>query len=168
MRTARLNNGLQVWIRPISSADAWRLQDGLKRLSRETIRRRFLSNKTRFSSTELRYLTEVDGVNHIALVAMSAATGRLAGVARCVRDPEHPDTAEWAIVVGDDLQGQGLGTLLIQALVDDARKVGISRFSATIAGENKAVGRLLNHVTDRFESDRYDHGVREVVVGLAA
>ena len=35
----------------------------------ETIHRRFLGAKPRFSARELRYLTEVDGVDHIALVA---------------------------------------------------------------------------------------------------
>ena len=54
-----------------------------------------------------------------------------------------PTIAEWAIVVGDELQGKGLGTHPHPALVDEAQQVGIHRFSALIAGENRAVGRLL-------------------------
>src|SRR3954454_8988879 len=100
----RLANGQQVWIRPIQPGDAASLQNGLRQLSADTIQRRFLGPKPRFSATELRYLTEVDGVDHIALVAISVLSGRIVAVARCVRLPEDPGTAEWAIVVADPLQ----------------------------------------------------------------
>ena len=168
MLVHRLSDGQQVVIRPISPDDKWRLQEGLKRLSLETVRRRFLAAKPSFSSAELRYLTEVDGVNHIALVAISPTTGSLVASARAVRMPDRPDTAEWAIVVADPLQGKGLGSRLMQALVDEARAAGIHRFSALMAGDNVAVRKLLAHVAERFESDVISHGVREVVVDLAA
>ncbi len=164
MLVHRLANGRQVLIRPIAPDDGWRLQEGLKRLSLETVRRRFLSAKPSFTTAELRYLTEVDGVNHIALVAM--LDGDLVAVARAVRTGD--DTAEWAIVVADHLQGLGLGTFLMQALADAARAVGIHHFSALIAGENRAVARLLAHAPGRYERDVVSAGTREVVLDLAA
>lgn len=160
----RLANGQQMWIRPIEPGDAWRLQEGVRKLSAETIQRRFLGAKPRFTARELRYLTEVDGINHIALVAMSVASGRLVAVARAVRLPDDPATAEWAIVVADPLQALGLGTHLVRALADEAAAQGIRRFTATVAGENEAVMRLLAHVTDRFQASAISRGVREVVV----
>ena len=45
------------------------LEDGLRQLSDESVHRRFLTPKRGFSRTELRYLTEVDGRDHVALVA---------------------------------------------------------------------------------------------------
>jgi hypothetical protein len=39
---------------------------------------------------------------------------------------------------------------------------------AIVAGENVAVARLLGHVADRCARDELHHGVREVVVDLAA
>jgi GNAT superfamily N-acetyltransferase len=164
----RLTNGQQVLIRPIRPDDKWRLQEGLKQLSLETVRRRFLAAKPRFSSSELRYLTEVDGVNHIALVAILVETGQLVASARAVRDPEDPECAEWAIVVADPLQGHGLGTRLMQALVDVARAQGIHRFSALIAGENRAVARLLAHAQAQYLRDEISGGFRHVLVDLAA
>jgi GNAT superfamily N-acetyltransferase len=164
----RLANGQQVLIRAIAPEDKWRLQEGLKQLSLETVRRRFLAAKPSFTSAELRYLTEVDGVNHIALVAISASTGRLVAVARAVRLADEPDCAEWAIVVADELQAQGLGTRLMQALTDAAVAVGIRRFSALVAGENRAVARLLAHAPGRYERDVVSAGTREVVLALAA
>ena len=164
----RLANGQQVWIRPIQPTDAWRLQEGLHKLSEATIQRRFLGIKRHFTSSELRYLTEVDGVDHTALVAISVTSGNLVAVARAVRLTDEPDTAEWAIVVADPLQGLGLGTVLARALVEEARRHGIRRFTATVAGENRAVLSLLHHVTDQFAAGRISKGVREVTVELSA
>src|SRR3954447_18588081 len=155
MHAYRLTDGRQMWIRPIEPGDAWRLQEGLRRLSAETIQRRFLGAKPRFTARELRYLTEVDGVDHISLVAVTVDTGRLVAVARAVRLPEDPESAEWAIVVADPLQAKGLGTALVRALVEQAKAHGIHRFTGTVAGENQAVLRLLRHVTDQFEAGAY-------------
>ena len=168
MLVHRLPTGQQVLIRPIRPDDKWQLQEGLKRLSLETVHRRFLAAKPRFSSAELRYLTEVDGVNHIALVAILVETGRLIASARAVRDPDDPECAEWAIVVADPLQRLGLGTRLMQALVDAAREQGIHRFSALIAGENRAVAKLLEHAHAHYLRDEISGGFRQVTVDMAA
>ena len=163
-----LPDGTQILIRPIQASDKARLSAALERLSRETIQRRFLTAKPKLSSSELRYLTEVDGHDHIALVAvLPAAPDSIVAVARCVRMP-GTDTAEFAIVVGDPLQGRGLGSLLARELATAARAAGIRRFSATMAGENVAVRRLIAHFTETLEHEHVDHGVREVIVRLAA
>jgi GNAT superfamily N-acetyltransferase len=164
-----LHDGTRILLRPIEPGDKGRLSVALGRLSRETIRRRFFAAKPRFSSGELRYLTEVDGRNHIALVALpSDDPESIIAVARCVRLPDTPDTAEFAIVVGDPYQGRGLGSLLARELAGAARAAGIRRFAATMLGDNDAIRRLMGTISTHLELDRIDHGVREVVVDLAA
>ena len=164
-----LPDGTRILIRPIDASDKLRLSVALGRLSERTIRQRFLAAKPRLSAAELRYLTEVDGHDHIALVAvLTDDPESIVAVARCVRFPDAPDTAEFAIVVGDPLQGRGLGSLLARELATAARAAGIRRFSATMAGENVAVRRLIAHFTQTLEHEHVDHGVREVVVKLAA
>jgi RimJ/RimL family protein N-acetyltransferase len=164
-----LPDGTPILIRPIEPTDKARLSVALGRLSDATIHRRFLAAKPRLSTAELRYLTEVDGRGHIALVAFLASDPEsIVAVARCVRMPDEPDTAEFAIVVGDPLQGRGLGSLLARELATVARSSGIRRFSATMAGENVAVRRLIAHFTRTLERDEVSDGVREVVVELAA
>ena len=153
-------------IRPIEPGDKEALVEGLRRLSDESIRRRFLAAKPRFTAAELRYLTEVDGHNHIALVA--ELDGELVAVARCVRLPDRPDTAEMAIVVGDPFQGQGLGRALTLALADAAVAVGIRRFAATMLGDNEAARRLMRTFSRRLEEKRVEGGLREAIVELAA
>jgi RimJ/RimL family protein N-acetyltransferase len=164
-----LPDGTEILLRPIEAADKDRLAVALGRLSQETIRRRFLAAKPRFSSSELRYLTEIDGRNHLALAAFLATdTETIVGVARCVRLPEAPDTAEFAIVVGDALQGRGLGTLMARELATAARAAGIRRFAATMLGDNVAVRRLMGTISAHLELEKIEAGVREVVVDLAA
>jgi len=164
-----LPDGTKILVRPIEAADKARLSVALGRLSRETIRRRFFAAKPRFTTGELRYLTEIDGHNHLALAAFPADDPEtIVGVARCVRLPHRPDTAEFAIVVGDALQGRGLGTLLASELATAARAAGIRRFAASMLGENVAVRRLMGTIAAHLELDRVENGVREVVVDLAA
>jgi acetyltransferase len=164
-----LPDGTRILLRPIEAADKARISAALGRLSQETIRRRFLAAKPTFSTSELRYLTEVDGHNHLALAAVLADDPEaLVGVARCVRLPDAPDTAEFAIVVADAYQGRRLGTLLARELADAARAVGIRRFAATMLSDNTAVRRLMATISAQLQLERLDGGVREVVVDLAA
>ena len=163
-----LSGGTQVLIRHIEPGDKARLEAGLRRLSEETIRRRFLAAKPRFSAAELRYLTEVDGVRHAALVAvLEDDPDTLVAVARYVALPEAPDTAELAVVVGDPFQGQGLGRRLTELLGDEAVAHGIRRFAATMLADNRPAQRLMQTFSRRLQRSGTG-GVRDYVVDLVA
>jgi RimJ/RimL family protein N-acetyltransferase len=163
----QLSDGTRVRIRPVEPGDKPLLEAAMAQLSRESIRRRFLAAKPSLSSAELRYLTEVDGVDHIALVAVPEDDpGRIAAVARCVRLEPGATTAEFAIVVGDRLQGRRLGSTLARALAEAACAVGIRRFTATTLSDNVAVQRLMEALSPRVEQRVQHGGVREVVAEL--
>ena len=157
-----------ILFRHIRPDDKGRLAEGLARMSPESRRRRFLMPKPRFSSSELRYLTEIDGFDHVAIVAVSAEDPDVFyGVARFVRWQDDPEAAEAAIVVADPLQGRGLGRELGRRLADEARERGVKRFTATLLGENVAAHRLFASISGRLEA-RYDHGLEELVADIAA
>jgi acetyltransferase len=153
-------------VRDIRPDDKQLLIDALGHLSQESIHARFLSPKPRLSSRELRYLTEVDGHDHVALLAFDD-DGDLMGVARYIRDLEDPTVAEVGIVVGDHLQGQGVGTRMGLQLADRARAGGIERFSAIMLPENRAALALFGRISARLHSELHD-GVRELVAELRA
>jgi RimJ/RimL family protein N-acetyltransferase len=146
------------------------LEDGLRHLSDESVQRRFLTLKRRFSRAELRYLTEVDGRDHVALVAEypGEPVRRLIAVARFVRLHDDPDAAEAAIVVADDWQRRGLGTLLAEQLAAEARRSGVSRFTATMASDNVPAQKLMRRLTAHLRPVPTGHGVSELVLELAA
>jgi RimJ/RimL family protein N-acetyltransferase len=161
-----LSDGTRVHIRRIRPDDKVALAAGHGALSDESRRLRYLAPKPRLSAAELRYLTEVDEHDHIALVAV--LEGRIVGVARAVRLPDRPDTAEFAIVVGDALQGRGLGGRLALAVADLARAEGIARLTAFVLPGNVAAQRLVERIAGRLESARPIGGMNELSVDLAA
>lgn len=163
-----LRNGTRVLIRHIRPADKAALAESHSKLSDETRRLRYLVPKPRLTSTELRYFTEVDGRDHVALVAtLVDDPGAIVAVGRFVRLADDPLTAEFAIVVADELQGAGLGTELAQRLAGEARLRGVRRFSATILSENVAVRRLLEHISHGLAGGHVG-AVQELVAELAA
>jgi RimJ/RimL family protein N-acetyltransferase len=142
-----LPNGRVTVIRPIRPDDQQRLQASHAGLSPLTRYRRFMTSKPHLSTADAAYLAEIDGLNHYALVATFAEQegnedAPIIGVARFVRMPDDPRTAEFAIVVGDDWQGQGLGRELMGRLVDAAVTLGVERFQATMLADNVAIHRL--------------------------
>ncbi|HEX2232222.1 MAG TPA: GNAT family N-acetyltransferase [Thermoleophilaceae bacterium] len=165
-----LRDGTLILIRPIRYDDKWLLEAELESLSETSVQRRFLAPKPRYTRSELRYLTEVDGWNHMALVAESPIRfgRRILGVARYVRDREDPRKAEVAIEVVDDFQGRGLGTLLVEALGRRARMRGITRFTATMASANIPAQRLFRRLTGQTAVQHLGSGASELEGELAA
>src|SRR5690349_2323786 len=111
--------------------------------STETMVRRFFSPKPRFTEAELAYLTEPDGFDHFALVAVrpDGVVRQGLGAARFIRDVEEPTMAEFAIVVGDPWQRCGLGTAFLVHLMAAARERGVLRFKGDILATNHAAFR---------------------------
>ena len=145
-------DGSHVILRPLRSDDKRALDLAFHHLSPESNRLRFMAWKKRLTEGDLRYLTETDGHDHVALAAVLCRDlEAIVGVGRFVRDPEHPDTAEVAVVIGDPWQGQGLGRHIGEALADVAGWVGVRRFTATMLPENVAAHRLLEHISQRLE-----------------
>jgi RimJ/RimL family protein N-acetyltransferase len=166
----QLPDGSRVQIRPIRADDKRLLESGLRRLSDESVHRRFLTLKRSFSSSELRYLTEINAVDHVALIAEDPADPArgLIAVGRFVRLADDPEAAEIAIVVADGWQGRGVGSLVGRHLVHAARNRGIRRFTATMAAENKPAHRLMAKLTNHLEQRHAGSGVDELVLDLAA
>jgi RimJ/RimL family protein N-acetyltransferase len=166
MDAVTLKSGRTIQIRPINKGDGERLRVAYARLSTKSKYQRFLAPKPRLTSGDINYLVNVDGVDHVALVATLGE--EIVGVARLVRLPDVPDTAEFAITIGDEYQGDGLGTALLEQLADEAVARGITHFRATMLAENIAIHKLINRLAGRFAHERHLGIIDEVEVDLAA
>ncbi|MEZ4400660.1 MAG: GNAT family N-acetyltransferase [Kofleriaceae bacterium] len=140
---ATLRDGRTVLVRLVGPHDKGLLRAGFASLSSESRYRRFFSVKTELTDDELRYLTEVDGVRHFALGAVSTDETEGLGVARFIQIDGEPGVAEAAIAVVDALHGQGLGSLLFQRLVAAAAERGVTRFRCEMLGTNAGMGELV-------------------------
>ena len=129
-------------MRPLGSEDADRLVTFHAGLSDETIYLRFFSPKPTLSPAEVERFTHLDTETRVALAAELG--DRLVGVARYDRAP-GTDSAEVAFVVGDEHQGRGIGTVLLEYLAAAARERGITRFVAeTLAHNHHMLGVFRN------------------------
>jgi len=143
-----LRDGTPVLLRPIEPDDKARLLEGLRGLSPRTRFLRFGQDRSDLGPRELAYLTEVDGEDHAAWVAVDPTRPGQPGlgVARYVRLPDEPSVAEAAVVVLDTHQGRGIGTLLLAALHGTAVANGVRSFRAYVLAENAQVLELLDEV----------------------
>lgn len=136
-------------LRPIRADDVAELRDGLQRLSPETRIKRFHSPVTHLNDAQWDYLTNVDGIDHVAYVACldadfeDAVTGAIIGVGRFIRDRKEPTVAEVAFVVHDRCQRRGVGRALRDAIRDAAVEHGIEFFRAYVQTSNMGIRRLL-------------------------
>jgi RimJ/RimL family protein N-acetyltransferase len=126
-----------VTIRQIEPDDKDLIRAFYDELSDRSRRLRFLVPTSALSDEDLRYLTEIDHKRHEAMVALDG--DRLVGVARYVRAPRDRESAEVAVVVVDDRQGQGIGTTLLDRLTERARENGILRYTALVSEDNDIV-----------------------------
>jgi RimJ/RimL family protein N-acetyltransferase/nucleotide-binding universal stress UspA family protein len=147
---ARLRDGSTLIVRPIEPADRELLRGGFEQLSEHSRYMRFQSAMASLSDQQLAYLTDVDHHDHEALLALDANNPEeIVGVARFVRVKE--DVAECAVVVADPWQGRGVGTELLDRLVDRAREEDVERFTALVLAENAEALRLLERLGDTVQ-----------------
>ncbi|MCB1802796.1 MAG: GNAT family N-acetyltransferase [Gammaproteobacteria bacterium] len=121
----------------------WRaeLQRGMQRLSPRSRWQRFASGIDSLSERQLDELTDVDGSHRVALCA--ALQGEQCeegvGLARYVELADQPAVAEFAVTVIDAWQGRGIGSALLDALIDTARQNGIKVLRGFVFPSNTAM-----------------------------
>jgi RimJ/RimL family protein N-acetyltransferase len=152
-----------VTIRQIERSDAGLVRTFYDELSDRSRRLRFLVPTNVLSDEDLEYLTDVDHKRHEAMVALEGE--RLVGVARYVRTPGERESAEVAVVVVDDRQGEGIGTALLDRLTERARENGIVRYTALVSPDNDIViGALERAGAER--SSTTDEGEIEFAIDV--
>lgn len=145
-----LADGTPVVLRHIRPSDAAELRRGFLSLSPESRYRRFFHQMGDLSPEMLRYLTEVDGRDHVAIVAVGYGPDMKTeigyGLGRFVRVKGEPDVAEAAITVIDPMQNKGLGRLLALTLAEAARERGIHHFRGEVLASNLPMRQMLEEL----------------------
>jgi GNAT superfamily N-acetyltransferase len=139
--TVTLRDGRAARLRPILSDDAPLLREFHDRLSQNTTRLRFFTPLRHLSEEFAKHLCTVDYDKRCAFVLSFPGDNEIHGVGRY--EWESPHSAEVAFVVEDSLQGQGIGTLLLNRLAEQARKQGFERFTAVVLCENDSMLSLF-------------------------
>lgn len=120
------------------------ISEGLRDMSPETIRNRFLGSKREFSEQELQYLTVLDGWNHYALgIEEREKLNRGVGIIRLVRSSHSETEAEIAILIIDEYQKLGLGSFFLNLIILAALERKIETLSFTFLPQNDAIMKLV-------------------------
>lgn len=165
----KLLDGRDLVIRAILPSDKSILVEGMQHLSTESLYNRFLAPKRELTDKELKFFTEIDFHNHVALLALVESNQNLrpAGVGRYVADPmKDKDCAELGFVVQDEYQYRGIATLLLKHLTIIARSNGIRRFKAIVLTENMKMLDVIKHSGLPFSSKIHTAGVLELNISL--
>ncbi|MEN9204148.1 MAG: bifunctional acetate--CoA ligase family protein/GNAT family N-acetyltransferase [Thermostichus sp. DG_1_6_bins_120] len=86
------------------------------------------------------------------------------GVCRLTKKHGLPE-AEFAMLVPDPYQGQGIGTALLTRLTEVARQEGLERLTGEVLSENEAMRRLCKRLGFRLEPAR-DPGILKAALPL--
>jgi len=132
--------GSRIFLRPIKPEDARLLAEFFNTLSRQTILNRFLRRIDIIPAEWIRRFTCIDYDRDVAMVAAEEtdAGERILGVCRIMRYP-FCNKGEIAVVVGDQWQGRGIGTKLLETSIDIARALGIRSLWAVASANNQQV-----------------------------
>ena len=148
-----MRDGTQLYLRPVLPGDNERAVHGPVQFSSETYYRRFQTPR-RPTPSLMAYLFEVDYLDHFVwvLTADRAIDAPIVADARYVREPGSA-VAEVAFIVGDDYQGRGIGSFLMEALAVTARSEGIRRFTARVLADNLPMRTILDHYGATWHRD---------------
>lgn len=133
-----LGDGTAVVLRSFTPEDREALTEAFRRLSPESSYFRFW---TRFRELNPKFIEELcapDQVNHVGWVMVHEQPTDVPGLGggSFWRLPDDPETAEVSFTVGDEFQGQGVGTMVLAVLWEHALHLGVKRFTGRVLNSN--------------------------------
>jgi acetyltransferase len=161
-------------LRPIRPEDAQALQEFIRGLSNRSRYMRFVSMMRELTPRMIARYTQIDYHLELALVATTLVpnpanrglpTDAVIGLAHYLR---HPDGrgAEYALVIGDNWQRQGLGVKLMGKLIDAATEQGLEYIDGLVLAENKPMLALMISLGFTNDPDPDDLSLRRVWLKL--
>ena len=138
--------GKSYTFRPITPQDAPLLEKLFYSLSKETIYQRFFTPIREIPPGELKRFVELDYRRKFAIAAVCGFgewKDCIVGVGRYARNHDDPDAADFALVVQDSFQGQGLGKVLFILALQRAKEVGFKRALAQVLSTNTVMIGML-------------------------
>jgi acyl-CoA synthetase (NDP forming)/GNAT superfamily N-acetyltransferase len=134
-----LTDGGVARLRPIKPSDAQLLVEFYDRVSPESKYLRFFAPYPRLSARDVARFTQVDYIDRVALILTLGE--QMIGVGRY--DRSEDDEAEVAFLVEDAHQGRGIAQLLLEHLAEAARERGITKFTAEVLPQNRAMAQVF-------------------------
>ena len=155
---------IPVTVRPMRADDSALERDFVERLSSASRYERFMVTLRELPPSKLEYLTAVDQVRHVALVATvdGGQQETMIGAARYFVDATGTG-CEFAVAVDDAWKGSGLAGLLMHELIKVARRRGLATMEGSVLAINGRMLKFMRQLGFRQERDPDDPQTVRVV-----
>ncbi|RZI43635.1 GNAT family N-acetyltransferase [Herbaspirillum sp. HC18] len=142
--TWRLADGTPVILRASRTDDGELIQHLIRNLSLRSRYQRFFYPLHELTPDMLTRFIHNAPTEAMTLLAVIQRDGREVAIAMAqyVAD-SYPERCDFAVVVADAWQGNGLGRKLIESLMCIARAAGVERMQGDILAENEAMRKLM-------------------------
>jgi acetyltransferase len=161
-----------ITIRPIRPEDEPLVLDFHRHVSDYSVYLRYfhpIQYSARIAHERLVRLCFNDYDREIALVAeRQDPEPHLLGISRLSKKHGLPQEAEFALLVADPYQRQGIGTELLTRLIQVARCEGIQRLAGEVLSENEGMRRLCRRLGFQLLPSPEDPGLLRATLDLAA
>ena len=157
-------------LRPVMPEDGPAFQRAFAKLTPEEIRLRFFVPMRAMSHEALARATQIDYDREMALVLTEPGIPgqtEVYGVVRMSADPDN-ERAEYAIIIGGEMTGQGLGMLLMRRIIAYARRRGIKELFGDVLRENRTMLKLCEVLGFTRHSEADEPSIVRVSLSLEA
>ncbi len=158
---------VSVFFRPIKPIDEAMEREFFYSLSDESVYYRFFNLVKAMPHEKIQPMVNIDYSEEMAIVGLlgEPENEEIVAIGRFKHDPSD-NYAEVAFLVGDNWQNRGIGTHLMQHLIDIALEMGIRGFKADVLGQNKKMMHVFHECGYPLHS-RLEDGVYIVRVDFS-
>ena len=163
IRHTHLPDGTSIRIRPIRPEDAELLKEFVRGMSSEAKYFRFMQAIDELTPEMLVRFTQLDYSREMAVIAVTdheEKTTQL-GVARYTVNPDGT-SCEFAIAVSDKHRGMGIGSQLMETLMEAARNHGIRVIEGEVLSDNHRMLHLMQQLGFSIVAAPEDPSVKNV------
>jgi acetyltransferase len=161
----KLKDGTPVVLRPVKPEDETLFQELFKSFSEDTMRFRFFQI---IKDVTHEFLTRLCNIDYDREMAIAAETQqgkrRIIGAVRLILEPGR-NCGEFAVVVGDEWQGQGLGSKLLDYIIDIGKDVKLEEIYGYVVSDNV---KMIHLCTNKgFKMEPGEEGISTAVLKLS-
>ncbi|TVQ38689.1 MAG: N-acetyltransferase [Wenzhouxiangella sp.] len=163
-----LDDGRRLIARPMRSTDGPTLRRSFDRLTPDEIRMRFMHPIKELTPAYADKLARIDRTQEFALVLVENLPPEQALIGAVVRAAIETDTrrAEFAIIVGSEIAGFGLGRYLMGRVIEWSRKKRLHEIYGRVLSNNQPMLTLAQRLGFKRRLSEEDDDVVEVFLPL--
>ncbi len=158
-----MKDGTRVTLRPIRPEDEPLEQEMLTTISPTTLKQRFFSPIKAWTHDTLVRLCNIDYEREVALVAVLPEQNRIIAIGRLIIQPDL-SSGEFAILVHDKFQKQGLGHKLVSLLIGIGMEKGLDQIEGIVLSDNDKMIDLAKSLG--FKRKMLPDGISRIVLPL--